>query len=353
MTLAVRTAILSALSCATPVLADIPPTPQSFVVFHLTGGSGDAVGRGLSSNGFAVANQGTKVVRYAPGFGAQDLGSPFNSNEPGPWGVNSAGSVVGHSNFGSGVAYRYDEGVGYSVVASNNAAAYAISDSGVIGGIDGNQAFVWTAAAGVQHLGASTRQALAVNESGQAAGFGLNGISQSTAFLYSPAIGVQYIPPPGTAMSEADGINDLGQVLIGGFNNNGTTVGAFIYSPGGGFAQLPGTAGAPLQLGDLNNLGWAVGRLNSRGVLWLPGASSPLSLTSYVQTYFGGSYQVDTAVAVNDLGQIVGTVFDTAGRQSAYILTIPSPGTLVFVGFTAFAPRRRSLARSRSAPKGF
>lgn len=277
-----------------------------------------------------------------PGIGFQDLGRPFSNNNVGVFGINSQGVIVGSASGASPsrVAYRYDSVGGYSIVATgtSSANAYAISNSGFITGETNGQAFLYSPTAGLVNLGNSASAGLAVNESGQVTGFGR---SNGQAFLYTPGTGVEYLSPPGASVSYGRGINDQGQVLVEALGGNLSSIGAFVYTPGSGYALLPQSTNVPVRVHDINNRGWVVGGRNSVGVLWLPGETAPIDLTSYIEEYFGGSYTVGGAVAVNDMGQIVGWVTEPNGTASGFILTIPAPTSIGVLGVGFLCGRRR------------
>ena len=319
--------------------------PARFEVFPPVIENSQSFGRAISSNGYAAADRApTGVTRFVPGTGFQNLGRPLQGINTGVMGINSAGVLVGTTfRFGTRIAYRYDDGRGFSAVTTGSvsAVANAISDTGFITGSNDSGAFLHSPGTGLVTIGSSTQAGLAVNELGQVAGFGSpSGFDR--AFVYTPGSGVQYLSPPSSSNSYARGINDAGQVLIEARGGGLNTAGGYIYTPGAGYRLLPQTAGVSSSMSDINNLGWVVGTLNSRGTLWVPGESSPVDLTAYIQTYFGGSYIVESAAAVNDARQIVGTVKDSAFVSSAFILTIPSPGALgLFAVVLSGAARRR------------
>ncbi len=287
------------------------------------------------------------MARYAPGVGFQNLGRPGSNT--GVFGVNSRGVVVGAVTGIVRAAYRYDDGVGFSSVATGtfSAGAYAISDSGFITGETDSRAFIYSPGQGVTYLGSGASVGYAVNESGQVAGFGVVN-SRDRAFVYTPGGGVQYLSVPGAGHSYGRGINDAGQVLLDSLTGGLGANGAYVYTPGSGYALLARTANVQSRMHDINNRGWVVGDLDEGGMLWLPGEALPINLTNYVRQYFGPTYTITNANAVNEVGQIVGTATDATGRSAGFILTIPGPGTAWVAGVAALGVRVRR--RRTAAP---
>lgn len=154
-------------------------------------------------------------------------------------------------------------------------------------------------------LGGRWSGALAINESGQVAGWSdITGSTGSHAFLYRDGV-MQDMGTLGGTRSMAYGINANGQVVGRSYLAGSTTWHAFLYS-----------GGAMLDLNDLvaADSGW----------------------------------RLSEARAINDLGQIIGTGTNPAGQRHAFLLTpVPEPATLSLLAIGGLAVKWRPKRRMR------
>ncbi len=174
-----------------------------------------SIANGINENGEVAAQSTTpgsfsadfQASLWSAGSGMQDLGPGF------ALGINNSGEVVGSTNNG---AFVWSAGSGMQVLGSGY--AQAINDSGqIVGasapdvGFNGARAFLWSAGSGMQDLGSGS--ALGINKSGQVVG-STDTLNGPHAFLWSSGSGMQDLGTlPGDNQSQANGINDSGQVV--------------------------------------------------------------------------------------------------------------------------------------------
>ncbi|MEH2027067.1 DUF3466 family protein [Nostoc sp.] len=221
-----------------------------------------------------------------------------------PYAINDSGEVVGGTTGGGifpklafpyGAAFLYNNGT-TNIINNNleqNYVAYGINNRSQVVGIFGSSSRAFLSENGIiTNLGTlpgdKYSQANDVNDSGQVVGSsGLTGVNDSRAFLYSSSTGLQNLGKlrPTDLFSTGLGINNLGQVVgYSGSNNNffaadGNGLRAFLYSDN--------------TLYDLNDL-------------IAPGSEAGFTLTA--------------ASAINSNGQIVGRGAIN-GELHAFLLT--------------------------------
>ena len=224
-------------------------------------------------------------------------------------GVNDAGQVVGYTDVAG--HWQYHAFIGGGTVYSNHG---WVDDIGTLGG--GNS------------------YATAINNKGQVVGYSDIGTGGKTAdssqsynsrepthaFLYQGGVMRDLGTLPGFANSFALAINSLGQVVGGagpsGIGAPATSWAGLASGPGHAFLYQDGV------MTDLNDL--------------LPK---------------GSPWRLENAIAINDLGQIVGEG-EVNGVVHAFLLTpepapVPEPGTLGLFGALAAALVARERARRR------
>jgi probable HAF family extracellular repeat protein len=232
-------------------------------------------------------------------------------------------------------------------------AALDVNNLGQVVGISNNgsgddRAFIWSETTGMQSLGllgvgrqAST--ATAINDLGHVTGFVVpkpdDGPHQ--IFYWTPEAGMVGIGKIPSALNR--------YVMPTGINNHDLIVGhaerdvirgalAFTWSPAGGMAILPDlsdTSTFTKALG-VNNLGEIVGysgTLNEpRGVLW-DSTHGIRDLNSLLDSSALG-WTIESAVAINDRGQILAFAYTSRGQLGATVIlspTVPEPGSIVLL----------------------
>ncbi|MEH2123463.1 DUF3466 family protein [Nostoc sp.] len=241
---------------------------------------GQVVGNSANSNNFT----GNKPFLYSNG-----LTQPLPIQDAIPYAINDRTQVVGGA---SGLGpFLYGDGVATSI-GTLGTVAYGLNNLGqAVGILNSGRAFLYENGQ-TTNLGTlpgdTYSQANDVNDSGQVVGSsGLTGVNDSRAFVYSSSTGLQDLGRlrPTDLFSTGLGINNLGQVVgFSGTNNNffaavGNGLRAFLYSD--------------KTLYDLNNL------------------IAPSS---------EGGFTLTAASAINNNGQIVGRGA-VNGELHAFLLT--------------------------------
>ena len=250
---------------------------------------GNSIGKTDSDNNVFIYSNGTTQNTGVKGI---------------PYAINDSGEVVGGTSGGGifpklafpfGAAFQYSNGT-TTIINNNlkeNYVAYGINNLSQVVGIFGSSGRAFLSDNGIiTNLGTlpgdSYSQANDINDSGQVVGSsGLTGVNDTRAFLYSSSMGLQDLGRlrPTDLFSTGLGINNLGQVVgFSGTNNNffaadGNGLRAFLYSDN--------------TLYDLNDL-------------IAPGSEAGFTLTA--------------ASAINNNGQIVGRGA-VNGELHAFLLT--------------------------------
>lgn len=205
------------------------------------------------------------------------------------------------------------EGLGILPGASSSVAEGVSGDGSVVVGLSSNRGFRWTAATGMQLIppqpnASFVRAARAVSPDGLSI-VGYSDLSTipggREAFLTTPGgtIGLGWLPYGGTApFSEALGVSGDGRFVVGYSSNI-----AFFWDASRGMRRL---SDALLADHGLNTAGWSLGR----------------------------------ATSISSDGMVIcGNGLDPQGRQTGWVVVLPSPGASAFVlaGFAAASRRRR------------
>lgn len=297
----------------------------------------------------------SQAFLYTPGAGMVALGTLGGVSSQG-WGINDAGQVTGTAATANGVnhAFAYSGAgmVDLTPGAAGASAGYAINNQGLIAGSLGNQPMkvdssgasspiVLSYPSNDRNFPASSGVAYGVNAQGAVAGQA----NFSPANNYSLAFvtnGAGVGGPVGgvntNTQSQANGINDLGQV-VGSMSFAGTPH-AVLFS--GGMATDLGAlcSGGFSGAKAINNLGQIVGSSqdcgassgNSRGFLYSGGQLTDLNTLLSPQD--ASTWFIQRATGINESGQITGSGL-IGGQVHAFVLTAvpePSTGALMVLG---------------------
>jgi probable HAF family extracellular repeat protein len=233
-----------------------------------------------------------------------------------------------------------------SLQSGCGSAAVAINDHGEVAGTSCNEPFRWTAAHGMEGLGGlatpDVGAAEAINGKGEVTGYSgtVTGGAEPSAFLWTPAKGMQEIVPGGPgAFVYGQAINNDGMVAVT-FIDPDSTGSAGTWTHAGGYV------GAATLGGTLNRLGNSAAVLNAHGDL-TGVASLPTPTTgpyAFLYTQSGGTQNLGAlagdvqseGVAVNNHLDVIGDSANADGVQRAFLWT-PSAGMqeLMLPGGTA------------------
>jgi probable HAF family extracellular repeat protein len=293
---------------------------------------------GDDSFAYGVNDSGTVVGVYIPtdgriyyhGFvwteatGMVDIGVPgggdSNTAEVFCFAVNSAGNVVGSARQVDGrqVAFFWSPTDGFTALgdistnSDNGNSAYAINDlDQVTGNLVVNQpgiiyhAYLWSPRmARPRDLGvvdgAQYSVGLGINNHTKIAGASLASGDVFEPMSWTKTLGMNLIGMvPGTVFTQAQAINDAGQVV--GLDQTGTSDLGFYTAPGTGLRFLKGLGGNTAVPNAINQNGVIVGYAEdttntTHAVMW----PSPTSVPVIFSTAAGN------ALGINNIGQIVG-----------------------------------------------
>ncbi|WP_375515545.1 DUF3466 family protein [uncultured Nostoc sp.] len=312
-----------------------------------------------SLNGsFFYSNGSLKKISPLPG-----------DNESGVTGINNLGQVVGNSvasnNFTGNNPFLYSNGI-TQPLAIKNAIPYAINDrTQIVGGASGLGPFLYSNGTATS-IGTPGTIAYGLNNLGQVVGI----LNSSTAFLYENGQTTNLGTLPGDRYSEADDINDLGQVVGSSGLTEVDDGNAFLYSSSTGLQDLGRLRPTDLfsvALG-INNLGQVVGfsgtnsdsfpPYNNSLRAFLYSDNTLYDLNDLIAPGSDAGFTLRRAEAININGQIVGSGA-VNGQLHAFLLTpissvsVPEPTSGVpILSFSAvvtlFAALKRK-PRSNSA----
>lgn len=265
--------------------------------------------------GLAVLMAASMAV--AQTYTVEDLGTFDGGKESYGQAVNFFGQVAGYAYFNRNFAHGAFWSIGSSpqdlgaIPPQNDFSfALAINRSGEMAGYSTQgyaqleHAVRWTKGS-LEDLGTlpggNLSQAMAINDLGEIAGFSNSGIAQPHAFLWTEEKGMQSLGTlPGGYYSQGLGINGQGEVT--GYSNNGQgqTL-AFLWSKSGGMQALPNPPGATGGSGNaVNDLGHVAGGSDVTATLWTS-TQDVLSLGNLPGACCSSGF------ALNDLDQVVGS----------------------------------------------
>jgi len=235
----------------------------------------------------------------------------------GAW-LNNAGQVVAGNSFWDGTHWfpLGSLGGGLTYVEGINDQAQIIGRSS-----DPNhmmQAFLWQNGSMVKlpTLGGSEGFATGINNHGQIVGYTDNAggsvINLRATFWPTPGIATDIGALPGHGSSLARAVNDLGQVVGTSMPSTGSAFdnGAFFWDGTSIIPILTGLDPFEFTVGGLNDLGQVVGSLYSTAFLWQNGTRVSLGT-------LGGSFSM--ASAINNEGVVVGRSAGAEGSLRAFV----------------------------------
>jgi probable HAF family extracellular repeat protein len=307
---------------------------------------GDIVGQYCTN----YANARAFILSHGTLTDLSELGG-FTDNNSIAWGVNNNGDVVGSNGHG----FLYSNG---DITDLGPSSTNAINDSGQIVGcwVGNNWHPYIRSGESMRDLGVlpgcNSGSANDVNASGWVAGT----CDNYRAFLYDGNMH-DLGTLPGYTTSSGIAINAGGQVV-----GNATPTGdggpshAFLYSDGS-MTDLGTLGGSQSYALDINDSGQVVGN-SETGNYWdfshpfLYSDGTMKDLNGLISP--GSDWLLQSAAAINDAGQIVGTGNGPNGPGHIYLLTpVPEPSSLALVGvgtlaLFAFRYRKRDKRHKQS-----
>lgn len=214
----------------------------------------------------------------------------------------------------------------YSLVAlptlgGARTSASAINENGQVTGDSGTtgyaHAFLWSRTAGIQDIsapGSFESRGVALNASGQVAGFFDPCLCQLFAFFWSPATGMENLGALGGGHSFATGINQSTEV-VGTYLDQNLSQNGFLWTPQDGMQSLT----------SFGCVGCLANAVNDNGEIAGAVLRPDGSQHAFVWTLADGMTDLGTlggpnslARAINILGQVVGSSDTASGAQHAF-----------------------------------
>ena len=241
-------------------------------------------------------------------------------------GINNNAQVVGFADTvaAPGHAFLYSSGV-MTDLGTLYGNARAINNSGqIVGGAStsGNPAFhAFSYSGGVMTdlgvsgaTGATWSEAEGINDLGQIAIYAGSSGPNNQAYLYSGGV-MTNLGTLGGSFSAPAGINNSGQIAgVSALDSAGTVLNAFLYS-GGVMTNLGTLGGSYSGANGLNNLGQVVGAsstVTNAGHAFLYSSGTMVDLGT-----LGGSWS--TALGISNTGLVVGRGDTADGAEHAFL----------------------------------
>ncbi len=250
--------------------------------------------------------------------------------------ISDTGIVAGDGGFDAGIAWRWESGeyetfgqveglpIAYlgginnagDVAGTAKDAMLSTPDEAFLAINDGETIVVTSEGGG---------RATDVNNNGQVCGYSQGPLSGFEAFRWHEVTGIQFLGTAGLAYSFASQVNDLGQVVGSAQSATGHTTAAWIYSDEQGQQVIPAPVGDFVGAVAINNLGQVVGITSPGsgpdfGWLWTPltGARTVYEL----HDMSGAGFTAVVFRDINDAGQILAYGYDnTVGEFRTVLLT--------------------------------
>lgn len=265
-----------------------------------------------------------KLATWSRKDGLHEIELPAGFTAAEPLAINPAGDFVGSATReGSSqpVAFRYSHGKFFTFAGSNSKAS-AINATGDAAGESAGHLVVWRNQEAVS-LGECCGGAVhAMNQQTEIVGEARNKEGRFDAFLWDPAHGMQSIAPAASTSSAALAINHQGHVLIQSFSPNNV----FLRKAGKLFpVQLSAdVASQPLALNNCDVIAGEFGAASDfyRGFVWDPKRGFR-DLNGLIDA---SDWTLDSAVDINDRGQIIGTG-DHGDEEDTGFLLVPDQPT--------------------------
>ncbi len=277
-----------------------------------------------------------RAFRYSGGVMTNlsaGLSAPW-SGPSGAWGINDAGQVAGFVDLGGEYRATVFSAGGATDLGTyggqfTQSSARGINNAGQVAGYGltaySNVAFLHSGGvmSDLGTLGGTSAFAYGINNSGQVAGSAdTAGDAAHHAFLYSGGV-MSDLGALGGAISSANGVNDAGQVVGSSVLADNFSVHAFRYS-GGVMSDLGTLGGTSSAAYGINNAGYAVGSSLTVGDAaahaFLYYGNAMTDLNAFIPS--GSAFsRLDSATAINSVGQIVGIGTTASGATHAFLFT--------------------------------
>ncbi len=278
--------------------------------------------------------------------------------------INDSGQIVGRSHAVDGQEHAFctapnsvinaaTDDLG-TLVGSDSSSAYSINSNGVIVGgslvyyDNTSHSVIWQRNGPITTFGEFNcgSEAYSINDNGQVVGgASYDGFDSEYAFVYNSNGAAQQIPVTGYSKVVARANNSMGEIVGSATNGDGWVTG--FYYEGNEVRYFNDCIPC-----DINDQGQMVGTLGraSQAFIWL-GSGDLLDLNGMIDP--ASNWWLESAVAINDLGQIVGTGRNANGQPRAFLLTpVPEPSTLVLLGVVVaillFCGLRRCIGLGRT-----